>query len=197
MNTLMQPLKKTVSGLFCRTFYKSRSDKNHFILYKIVDSYLLEDTEYYKVQCINTKALLHITIEEIVFDWDILYALHPVQGCFVGIEYAKVIKSNHSHKQCHTKSHSMVNKHSTCRYGNNILLYQDREGLLGFECTISGKKFLMDPRDIALSRELIEEFDVAQAFCIGVLAGLKLVNPVAKHRKLIIQKKVNYLRRVK
>ena len=32
----------------------------------------------------------------------------------------------------------------------------------------------MDPRDIALSEEIITEFDASQAFYIGFLAGLKI-----------------------
>ena len=38
----------------------------------------------------------------------------------------------------------------------------------------------MDPRDIALSKDLIEEFDAMQAFHIGYLAGLKLRLPIIK-----------------
>lgn len=197
MNLLIEPLKNTVSGLFCRTFYRKKGEQNKYILYKIVDSYLLESQEYYKVQCINTKAIMHVNLEEIVFDVDILYGLHPVQGCFIGIEYAKFIKSTTSSVRNQESPQNMLRKYSTCRYGNNTLLYQDRNGLLGFECSLSGKEFLMDPRDIALSRELIEKFDVTQAFCIGVLAGLKLSNPAAKSRDFNANKKINYLRRVK
>ena len=39
----------------------------------------------------------------------------------------------------------------------------------------------MDPRDIALSQSLIEEFDAAQAFCIGILAGFKFVKSAEDH----------------
>ena len=35
----------------------------------------------------------------------------------------------------------------------------------------------MDPRDIALTEELISEFDAAQAFYIGLTAGIKINNP--------------------
>lgn len=83
-----------------------------------------------------------------------------------------------------------------CRYGSYNLLYKDRRGFLGFECKDNDQQFLMDPRDIALSRELIEEFDAAQAFYIGVWAGLKFVNPVdvQEHHK---RRKVSHLQLVK
>ena len=38
----------------------------------------------------------------------------------------------------------------------------------------------MDPRDIALSEELIQEFDAAHAFHIGLYAGHKMNNPIEK-----------------
>jgi len=40
------------------------------------------------------------------------------------------------------------------------------------------EEFLMDPRDIVLSGELIQEFDSAQAYFIGHEAGLKVNNQI-------------------
>ena len=198
MNCLMQPFKKTFLHLFGKPLQKTQINKNAFILYKIVDSYEVKNNEYYRVQCINTKGILQLTLEEIVFDFDILHGLHPIQGCFIGIEYAKVIKATTGEAaKSHTKSQNMLNKYSTSRYGKNNLIYQDRNGLLGFECSYKGGEFLMDARDIALSKELIEEFDAAQAFCIGVFAGLKFVNPVSIHQNSDKTKKIDYLRLVK
>lgn len=195
---MIQPVKKTFWHLFGKPLQKTKIDKNDFIMYKIVDFYKFKNNEYYKVQCINTKGILQLPIEDIVFDLDILHGLHPIQGCFIGIEYAKVIKMTIAEGvKSHVKSQNMLNKYSMNRYGNNNLMYQDRNGLLGFECSSTGEEFLMDPRDIALSREFIEEFDVAQAFCIGVLAGLKFVNPVSKHQNSGKTQKVDYLRLVK
>ena len=134
-----------------------------FILYKIVDSYLTRMEERYKVQCINTKAVLELTLEEMVSDLDILYGLHPVQGCFIGIKYAKKVKAQVLVMENPSQSPP---KFSGYRYGNNTLLYQRRDGDLGFVCNNSGQEYLMDPRDIALSKEIIQEFDVAQAFCL-------------------------------
>ena len=57
-------------------------------------------------------------------------------------------------------------------------IYESGPLHVGFECRDNDEQFLMDPRDIALSRELIEEFDAAQAFYIGVWAGFKFVNSV-------------------
>jgi hypothetical protein len=66
--------------------------------------------------------------------------------------------------------------------------------MLGFQNQLTNENHLMDPRDIALSREIIEEFDATQAFCIGVLAGLKLANSGASYQS---SKKSPYLHVVK
>jgi hypothetical protein len=191
MNSLLQPFKKTFLYLLGNSLQQTRANKNAFILYKIVDSYDFKNNEYYSVQCINTKAILQLTINQIVFDLDILHGLHPIKGCFIDIEYAKVIKTaNCENTKSHKKSQNMFREYSMNRYGSHNLLYQDRNGLLGFEYSSKGESFLMDPRDIALTRELIEEFDAAQAFCIGVLAGLKFVHPVSKHKTQPERKKL-------
>lgn len=164
-------LKKIVSALISKSTRKPFA-ANEFILYKIVDAYPKEGVEYYKIQCINTKAVFDMTLQEIVFDLDILYGLHPIQGCYIGIEYATNMKK----LGVHERPKAIFGKYSACRYGTNNLLYQNRNGLLGFECKLTGEQFALDPRDIALSKESIEAFDAVQAFCIGVLAGIKFLN---------------------
>ncbi|MBA2649223.1 MAG: hypothetical protein H0U75_06405 [Legionella sp.] len=173
MSLLSQPFRKTFA-IFSNSFYRSRIDKDVFIIYKIVDSLFENMEEYYIVQCINTKAILKLKIEELVYDFYILHGLHPIQSCFIGIEYARNMKINSIQDSFH-------HKFSYRRYGDNNLLYQDRAGQLGFENVSDSEVFIMDPRDIALSRELIENFDAAQAFCIGILAGLKLAKPLKQY----------------
>ena len=185
----MLSLKQTVSNFF----YYSTDDKNDFIIYKIVDSYLEKNKEHYKIQCINTKALFHATLEEIIFDQTILNGLHPIQGCYIGIEYAKTSKTQTTFHE--KKQNSILNTYNICRYGKNTLLYQDRKGLLVFKCKNKDQTHLMDPREIALSKALIEEFDAIQAFYIGVLAGLKLMSPCRKNKTR--SQEVHYLKLVK
>lgn len=197
MNLLIQPLRKTLSSIFDSTFKKIKTDKNAHVLYKIVDVYIEKGVERYKLQCSYTKAIFDVTIQDIVFDLDILHALHPIQGCFIGIEYAKAIKATIKNPKTQEKQRNKLNTYSRCRYGSYNLLYQDRRGFVGFESKENGQQFLMDPRDIALSRELIEEFDAAQAFFIGVWAGLKFINPVINVHEHEKRKKAGHLRLVK
>ncbi len=157
------------------------------IFYKIVDSI---ERNQFALQCINTTTVFHISIVDLVYDTDILHGLHPVQACFIGIEYAKILKKNQKSIK-KNKSHSSS---ATYRYGRYFLNYQDRYGNIAFTDSVTQKDFLMDPRDIALSEELIGEFDAAQAFYIGLCTGLKMKNPP---KSVISPQKYPHLRLVK
>ena len=190
----MQPFYK--GFLFLKCIKQIKSDVNYHILYKIVESYIKNDEVYYKLHCSYTKIVLDMTIHEIVFDLDILYGLHPIQGCFIGIEYAKIIRGTLGALKHKNKQQNTTTKYSISRYGSNNLLYQDRKGFLGFECKNSGESFIMDPRDIALSKKLIDEFDTTQSFFIGVQAGLKLISPRNSTPIHDSKKKINHLKLV-
>lgn len=187
-------LKETLANIF----YKSRyiiDDKEKYIFYKIIDSYFLEDGEHFTIQCINKKSMFHAKISEIVFDTDILYGFHPIQACYIGMEYAKQFKTfddRTSEKNYEAVKHNRIN-----RYGTYALLSQDRKGDICFAKKSSPEQFIMDPRDIALSKELIVEFDASEAFYIGFLAGLKLHNPVKDSLLRQHQQKIPHLRIVK
>ncbi|KTC99208.1 hypothetical protein [Legionella erythra] len=189
---LLQPLTETFSNLFYHKRKNKRARKS-FILYKIVDFNSYDDQGYYKVQYINSKAVIDLTINDIVFDLDILHGLHPIQSCYIGIEYAKTIKS-HPTEIRQLKQQNTFDAYSVSRYGSYNLLFQTRDGLIGFEHRPTQKQTIMDPQEVALSKELIKEFDAAQAFYIGLLAGLKM-NTTPLNR--ISPKKVSHLRLVK
>lgn len=182
---------EAVSEPFLRKIKKAGSGINEYVLYKIVDSYIDEGKEYLQVQCINTKAVVNYSLIEIIYDIQTLHGLHPIQGCFIGIEYGKSLRTPKEPSNQVPQKNFLVR--SSRRYGKNNLIYQDRHGFLAFESIWGSNKeiLLMDPRDIALSRDIITEFDASQAFCIGVFAGLQLANPrestriVQRHLKLV------------
>ena len=61
---------------------------------------------------------------------DILYGLHPIQSCFVGIEYSKtILTAKNYNPQCQQEQKNMIRQYPGWRYGNNNLLYQDRNGI--------------------------------------------------------------------
>lgn len=186
-------LKEKLSNIF----YKNRhavDDKEKYIFYKIIDSYFLEDGEHYTIQCINKKSMFNAKINEIVFDTDILCGFHPIQACYIGMEHAKQFKTLNDPSE---KNYDHVKNNCISRYGIYTLLSQDRKGNICFAKKDSLEQFIMDPRDIALSKELIVEFDASEAFYIGFLAGLKLHNPVKNSPASQHQPKKPYLRVVK
>jgi hypothetical protein len=137
-----------------------------FVFYRLV-SYSVKNREAtYKIQCINTNRIFYASLQELIFDESILGGLHPLQACYIGLKHAKQLAELKSY------NHS---GHANCsnRYGAYSLVFQDRFGNAGFLDTVSRKQFLMAPSEIVLSESLISNFDAAQAFQIGVLAGLK------------------------
>lgn len=165
--------------------------RSSYIFYKIVD--ISKDSNTFALQCINTNAIFHAKLQEIIYDDSILHGLHPIQACYIGIEYAKHLKSDPNPtivKNIHSKK---LPKQAICRYGDYKLLYQNRKGNICFINILSQNEIIMDPRDIALSEELIQEFDAAQAFYIGLLAGLKLSNPLEKHPQSVLNSKRAHL----
>lgn len=185
-------------NFFTNLIRKSRElqKRSNYICYKIVD--LSEENEGYILQCINTKAIFHQNIDNIVFDADILCRLHPIQACYIGIEYSKYLKESGFQNSHQENFFSVRNNYSSSRYGIYQLEHQDRKGNLCFTHRLNQEHYIMDPRDIALSIELISEFDATQAFHIGVAAGLKL-NNLALHISMqpTNSSPVSYLRLVK
>lgn len=171
LNTLMR---------FVQNNANKHDKRSNHIFYKIVDLNIPKNE--YILQCINTKAVIALRIEEIVFDIDILHGLHPIQACYVGIEYANYLEKNDTPMALKNNQKEKLDKCSVSRYGRYELSYQNRKGEILFVDRHNGKEFLMDPRDAALSEEIIQDFDAAQAFYIGLLAGLKLKNPTLNNK---------------
>lgn len=168
---LLEPIRKTLNQIFYSKPVKDK-EQNSYILYKIVDSYVINQVEYFKVQYINTKAIMILSLNELIFDIPILYGLHPIQGCFIGIEYSKAIQRNLGIDQVYSKTSQLAELES--RYGLYNLLYQKRNGLLGFENKLTNHQLVKTPQEIALSKDFISEFDVSQSFVIGLIAGQKI-----------------------
>ncbi|NNM60471.1 MAG: hypothetical protein HKM04_11765 [Legionellales bacterium] len=129
-------------------------------------------------------------------DIDILYGLHPVQACFLGIAYTQDNETPTTVLSLDTEIAKKLNKYEYSRYGQYQLTYQQQKRLIGFICKKTQKPFLMDARDIALSQELIGEFDAIEAFIIGQEAGRQL-NDSKKQAAVNSTAGKTYLRLVK
>ena len=154
---------------FKRKFsFSVKDDISKYVFYKIVD------TDFdcgYVLQCINTKSHFNVSISDLVFDLDLLYRLHPVQACYIGLQYAAFIK-NHEQKSKITSYQK--NDSSVFEYGILKIKYQIRNGDICYVNTNTLDEFIMKPRDIAYEESLIDKFHAEHAFFIGFQAGIQI-----------------------
>lgn len=148
---------------------KTYVNMSNYIFYKIVDS--LPDSSIYCIQCINTSVIFRMDISTLLSEMHIVLGLHPIQACYIGIEYAKYLDSFKMNEASNLMYSMDLNDN---RYGRYQLQYLDRKGNVIFECNKTEKVISLNPTEIALSKALIQEFDAAQAFYIGLLSGLKM-----------------------
>jgi len=149
------------------------SNISKFVFYKIIDMNQNKN-DVYIIQCVNSKSIFESHLSEIVFDTDILYGLHPLQACFIGIEYAKFIKSNMLDPKSQIKKINVMNKQVIHNYGILKLKYQDRKGDICFINSCTNEEDIMSPKDIAFTDNIIKKFHAEQAFFIGICAGQKI-----------------------
>jgi hypothetical protein len=168
-------LAELFSGWIGKNLNNDASKSASHVFYRIVDS---PKSGKYVLQCINTSAVFYAEINEIVFDSDILHRLHPLQACYIGLEYGDLLSKSTSIPLKQLGCDADENENSS--HGTIHLCYQDRKGNLHFVNKKTNENFKMDPCDIALSEKLLIEFDAAQAFYIGLLASLKMNNLMKK-----------------
>lgn len=150
------------------TYLHAQHDQD-VLLFKIIN---VNKRSIYTLKCVNTNSIFQADIAKITSDLDILYGLHPLQACFIGIEYAKYIKQNITdEKFSFNKVRPMNTDHSKWK-----IQYQNREGDICYTDTCSNKQFSMCPKKIVASEKIIRDFDPAQAFYIGICAGFKINN---------------------
>lgn len=170
----MSLLSEALLTFLQNTFKGKPKDIGLFVAYKIVDSTLVDERELYTLQCINTNAVFKSDIHKIVSDTDLLYYLHPIQACYIGIEYGKLFDNYPLNKMDNFMNRRQIEAFSKSKFLIYSLSYIDRRGSVCFLNEKTNEQFIMDPRDIALSKNLVEGFDAAQAFYIGLLAGFRL-----------------------
>ena len=164
---------------------------NH-IFYKIED--VNSTLDEYTLRCANTNTVFNVSITEIVYDASILFGLHPAQACYIGLEFSKIAKSKSTHSSTQNKTIDI--RYTECRYGKFSIHHIDRQGNVCFSNKTTSEKFCMDPRDIILSKDILNEFDASQAFHLGIFAGFKIKNPI-KEKETPVKNNIHYMRLVK
>lgn len=168
----MELLKKLLLNSRKIFFSIHPQNKKEYIFFKIVDR---GKKDRYTLQCVHSKSIFHAHILEIIFDADILYRLHPLQSCFIGIEYAKYLKKNKKAAPKHWENLSRISAKTESR-GQLQLKYQNRKGDICYFDEDKNAEFIMNPKDIAFSSHLIKKFHAEQAFYIGICAGTQMNN---------------------
>lgn len=171
----MELLKKLVPIIIREQLSKFSNRHTKYIFYRIID--VNQSMKKYTLQCINTCSIFYASLADIVSDKNIIYRLHPIQTCYMGIEYANRLKE--------IEAISIPRSHPDIKNffrGTYHLCYQDRKRNVCFVNRQTKEEFIMDPRDIVLSEALIGEFDTVQTFHIGLLAGLKMHDTVKEER---------------
>lgn len=161
-------LKEIFLSFICKILNADPEKIERYTFYKIVD---LKE-EKYILQCINKNVMFEATITDIIFDINILYGLHPIQTCYIGMEYAKHIKKTNTCPTLKNKPKKSQDNFLS-RYGLYNLCYQNRKGDICFINKKTSEKFILDLNELVTSEKLIREFDASQAFYIGLFYGLK------------------------
>ena len=173
----MDFLKKLLPTVIQRRLNKFANCPTKYIFYRIID--VDPSMKKYKLQCVNTRMIFHINLADMIADENIIYRLHPIQACYIGMEYAKKFTEK---EPIPMPNYPDTNHPLSIPLGIYYLCYQDRKHNLCFMNRKTKKEFIMDPRDIALSEALIEGFNTIQAFYIGFLAGLRMQDTREKDR---------------
>jgi hypothetical protein len=155
-----------------KIFSNTTNSIAEYVFFKIVD---VNKKNVYTLQCVNSKSNFQANILEIILDAHILNGLHPLQSCFIGIEYAKYLKNNKVTPPC-IKQTNITNTRVTQKDSQLKIRYQTRRGEICYIDQNTNEEFITYPKDIAFSKNIIEKFHAEQAFYIGVCTGLRMHN---------------------
>ena len=166
----MELFKKTLSKAMSCIGIKRGQHKDK-VIYKIIDE---GKEDAYILQCINSKAVFEANILEIVFDTDILHKLHPLQSCFIGIEYALYIRSAYKNKKNDTIKMDTFYVDQVTSSSKFKLKYINRKGLICYLDTTTNEEEMIDPKEAIFIDSIIKEFHPGESFYIGFCAGKKM-----------------------
>jgi len=163
-------------------FTISRNKLESYVFYKIIDQDL--KTETYRLICINTNGTFKCSLDELIKDKTILFGLHPLQSCLIGIEHGKYLKGKGF-------SFEFSKEFAKKKAGQYQLLYLDREGKVAFVDLKTNDRHILEPIEIVDDPPTISKFNACQAYYIGVLAAFNNLNKLQtdlkkrSHLKLI------------
>ena len=188
----MELFKKYLSKVMFYIGTKKNQQKDN-VIYKIIDE---GQEDSYMLQCINSKTVFEANILEIVFDTDILHGLHPLQSCFVGIEYALYVKLTGKIQKNNALHMDMLGVDKITSFSRFKLKYINRKGFICYTDTTTNEEEIIDPKEAVFIDYIIKGFHPGESFYIGYCAGKKMKfenNVVYLHKDKNNIKKINHV----
>lgn len=164
----------------CRTFKSMiAAMKGAFLMLKSYKChpYFIEEIDVSNqkvvIRCRGTKTIIKADYSAVIGDENLISGVSPIQASIVGGYYGRALRSamkaNAVLKQ--TKHMDFLLRHRVGRYK---VLFQARNGDIGYLDQKSRQEFIEHPLTIVNNNYIITEFDPSEACYIGILAGSSL-----------------------
>lgn len=129
--------------------------------YKIID----EEDGKYVVQCSSLRAVMKLSLDNIVSDLVLILGFSPEQACFLGVKAAQFLEGK---TPLTIASMAKITQKSSRKYK---IASELRGKKICFIDEITFQEHIMCPLIISTSPDLIENFSPGHSFYIGYLAG--------------------------
>ena len=151
------------------TFLMLRSYKSHPYFIEEIDV----SNQKVVIRCRGTKTIIRADYATVIGDENLISGVSPIQASIVGGYYGRALrnamKGNGILKQA--KTMDFLLRHRVGRYK---VLFQARNGDIGYLDQKSRQEFIEHPLTIVNNNHIISEFDSSEACYIGILAGSSL-----------------------
>ncbi len=153
-----------------RELYRSIMDEKK-VTYSVEE--INTATHKVTIRCRGTRAIIITTFAEVISDHKLIAGLSPEQSCLIGGYYGRMIRNSCKKTDSlnKVKKMSFLLKNGVGKYS---IIFQNRDGSLGYIDNKTQKDFLEYPLTIVDNKHIINNFDPSQACYIGLLAGISI-----------------------
>lgn len=139
----------------------------------------------------SQKVLLHVrhkaifikaTFSEAISDGAIIGNVSPWEACWLGGHFGRALRANQEGRGALKKAKKLSYLLSA-NGGRYRVVFEDREGRIGYLDTKTGREFVEHSVTIATNDMIINRFNPSQACYIGILAGIRMERAIASDGK--------------
>ena len=141
------------------------------------------------IRCVGTRVVIKFSLEEVVSDLSIISGLPPNQACILGGCYGRLMRGSHDRGKKLRNAEKMTFSLSN-KQGNYIILFQHRNGDLGYLNKKTRQEFIESPLSLVNHDYIISEFDSSEACYIGILAGSSLEKALISGKHINVVEKL-------